>query len=170
MANISVNISKDYERAATLLQDIISRNKDTEWEIYGYDPLGRCLEEQQKWKEASKVYQILFSKLQTPQGQVLTEARISELKRRLLLCYGNVGDHSSIIRMYHNFISENPAAASAPEDQFNLALSYLEMDQQKKDTGGRKNQRSKQERGFRRGVERTKSVKRKLQEHDRKCQ
>lgn len=43
-----------------------------------------------------------------------------------------MNDHKSLIRTYEEILTENPAASSAPEDQFYLAQSYLAKDNIKK--------------------------------------
>jgi tetratricopeptide (TPR) repeat protein len=128
MANIYMAINEDYGRAAMLYQAMIRENADTDWEIRSYDRLGSCFEEQQKWKEAAEVYKPAIQKLsalsESPENQVL----IDRLKGRLLSSYQNMEDHESIILLYQKMLADNPAAASAPEDQFNLAQTYLDID------------------------------------------
>ncbi len=132
MANIYLSINNDYGRAGKLYQRIIKENLDTEWEICSYDRLGHCFEEQQKWKEAAEVYKPAIQKISTLNDDAANQARINRLKERLLLSYQNMKDHEGIIRTYKEILADNPAAPSAPEDQFNLGQAYLDMDDPKK--------------------------------------
>ncbi len=131
IASIYFIINNDYESAAGLFQKIVNDNMDTEWEIFAYDRLGYCLEEQEKWKEAAEVYGPAVRKLSTSSDDVVTVAWINGLKNRLLSCYRNMQDHESIILTYQEILSENPAAPSAPEDQYNLAQAYLDINDSK---------------------------------------
>lgn len=130
-ANIYLVINSDYDRAAGLFQKMINENPNTEWEIFAYDRLGYCLEEQEKWREAANVYKPAIQKLPTSSDGVVTAAWINGLKDRLLLCYRTVQDHESIISVYRGILSENPAAPSAPVDQYNLAQTFLEINDQR---------------------------------------
>ncbi|UCG93103.1 MAG: tetratricopeptide repeat protein, partial [candidate division WOR-3 bacterium] len=84
-----------------------------------------------KWKEAAAVYEPAVRKLLTSSNDVVTVAWINGLKNRLLSCYRNTQDHESIILTYQEILSENPAAPSAPEDQYNLAQAYLDINDTK---------------------------------------
>ena len=125
MANIYMTIQKNYEKAADLFQKILNEYEDTEWEIFGYDRLGRCFEEQEKWDKAAGTYQTGTKRLQTFSEEPETQARTRQLKQKTLTCYQNLNDFDSIIRMYRETLAENPAASSAAEDQFQLAQAYL---------------------------------------------
>ncbi|KPK63712.1 hypothetical protein AMJ83_05795 [candidate division WOR_3 bacterium SM23_42] len=127
IANIYLVMNNDYISAAGLFQKIVNGNLNTEWEIFAYDRLGYCLEEQEKWKEAAEVYEPAVRKLSTSRDDVVTTAWINGLKNRLLSCYRTTQDHESIILTYQGILSENPAAPSAPEDQYNLAQTYLDI-------------------------------------------
>lgn len=131
MANIYLVINNDYESAAGLFQKIVDGNLNTEWEVFAYDRLGYCLEEQEKWKEAAGVYEPAVRKLSTASDGVVTAAWINGLKNRLISCYRTAQDHESIILTYREILSENPAAPSAPEDQYNLAQTYLDINNSK---------------------------------------
>ena len=47
---------------------------------------------------------------------------------RLIVCYRNMEDHESLIRIYRESLAKNPAAPSAPESHYNLAQVYLGID------------------------------------------
>ena len=131
MANIYMTINKEYEKAADLFQKIVDEYEDTDWEIFGYDRLGRCFEEQEKWDKAADTYQTGTKRLQTFIEEPEAPTRIRGLKQKALLCYQNLSDYESIINMYQETLVENPAAPTAPEDQFNLAQTYLTMENPK---------------------------------------
>ena len=131
IANIYLVINNEYESAAGLFQTIVNGNLSTEWEIFAYDRLGYCLEEQEKWKEAAAVYEPMVRRLLASNDDFVTAAWISGLKNRLLSCYRTTQDHESIILTYQGILSENPAAPSAPEDQYNLAQTYLNINNSK---------------------------------------
>ena len=131
MANIYMAIHKDYEKAAVLFQKILDEYEDTEWEIFGYDRLGRCFEEQENWDKAADVYQTAIKSMQAFSEDTEAQARTREIKQKTLLCYQNTNDYDSILNMYKETLAENPAAAFAPEDQFSLAQTYLTVDNPK---------------------------------------
>jgi tetratricopeptide (TPR) repeat protein len=126
MGNIHMMVREDYEKAAGHFQNVIAEHADTEWEIFASDRLGRCYEAQEKWDQAAKVYRPAIKKLSSYSGAAVTQARIGEMKRRLLSSYQNLQDRQSIIDMYEEMLAENPATPSAPEDQFQLAQAFLE--------------------------------------------
>ncbi|UCG31060.1 MAG: tetratricopeptide repeat protein [candidate division WOR-3 bacterium] len=127
MGNIYVTIDEDYEKAADLFQKIVNENPNTDWEIFGHGRLGYCLEQQEKWAEAAEAYEPAVRKLSTSSSDVVTLAWVNDLKGRLLSCYRSAQDYESIILTYREILSENPGAPSAPEDQYNLAQTYLDI-------------------------------------------
>lgn len=131
MANIYLTINEEYETAAGIFRQIVNENPDTEWEIFACDRLGYCLEEQEKWGEAAAVHEPLVRELSISGNDAVTLAWIDGLKGRLLSCYRNMEDHESIIGVYEEILSENPAAPSAPQDQYNLAQTYLDIENSK---------------------------------------
>jgi tetratricopeptide (TPR) repeat protein len=131
MANVHLVINSDYDRAAGLFRRIINENPNTEWEIFAYDRLGFCLEEQEKWVEAAEVYKPAIQQMLTSSNGVVTAAWINGLKDRLLSCYRTAQDYENIISTYQEILLENPAAPSAPVDQYNLAQTFLDIDDQK---------------------------------------
>ncbi|UCE19667.1 MAG: tetratricopeptide repeat protein [Gemmatimonadota bacterium] len=131
MANILMDIDKDYEKAARLFQGIVIENPDTDWEFYGYDRLGSVFEEQEDWGKAVKVFQTATQKMSAADTDAETQGRINGFRRRTLACYQNMNDYNSIIHMYQDILTENPAAPSTAEDQFQLAQAYLVVDNSK---------------------------------------
>jgi tetratricopeptide (TPR) repeat protein len=126
MANIYMTIDQDYDRAALLFQAIVEEHPDSEWGIFASQRLGRCHEAQEEWVLAADAYQPAVRRLSAATEAVVTTAWAGELKRRLITSYQNAGEHESIIGLYEEALAENPAAPSAPEDQFQLAQALLE--------------------------------------------
>ena len=131
MANIHLIIEKDYQQAASLFQKILDEYQDTEWESFGYDRLGSCFEGLEDWDKAADVYQTATKRIGTLGEGPENQARLRDIRQRMLLCYQNLDDHERIIGMYKQSLSENPAGPTAPEDQFNLARTYLTMESPK---------------------------------------
>ncbi|UCF70188.1 MAG: tetratricopeptide repeat protein [candidate division WOR-3 bacterium] len=131
MAKIHLAINNDYEKAAEIFEKLMNENVDTEWEIFAFDRLGYCLEQREKWKEAADVYDPAIRKLSSASDGVVTVAWINGLKNRLLSCYRTTQDYDRIILTYREILFENPGASSAPEDQYNLAQTYLDMNDSK---------------------------------------
>jgi tetratricopeptide (TPR) repeat protein len=61
----------------------------------------------------------------------LVQAHTARYQRQLLTCYRNMNDHESIIALYQEYLTQDPANAAAPENQFNLAQAYSDIDDQK---------------------------------------
>lgn len=131
MAKIFLVKEKNYSRAAALFQEIIKENPGTEWELFAYDPLGKCFEVLQEWQKAVDAYQSMINKLSGYSGGDDTEGRVFELKRRLLNCFQQMKAPNRSIAMYQEFLSENPASPFAADDQFQLAKALLETKQPK---------------------------------------
>ncbi|MFC1682955.1 tetratricopeptide repeat protein [Candidatus Zixiibacteriota bacterium] len=129
MANIYMIVNQDYEKAAPLFQGIVDQHPDSEWGIFASQRLGRCHEAQEQWAQAAEIYQPTVRRLSAADDAAVTTAWTGELKRRLITSYRNAGEHERIIGLYEEVLSENPAAPSAPEDQFHLAGAFLEMDE-----------------------------------------
>lgn len=132
MANIYLTIEKNYEKAADLFQNMLDEYEDTEWESFGYDRLGSCFEAEENWSQAADVYKTATKKLQIFSDDPETQARNREIKGKALLCYQNLNDYDSIIAMYKENLADNPATSTAPEDQFNLAQTYVTLENPKK--------------------------------------
>ena len=131
MANIFVDIDKNYEKAAELYQRIVIENPDTDWEFYGYDRLGNVFEEQEDWEKAVEVFQTASRKMSASDVDAETQGRINGFRRRTLACYQHMNDYDSIIHMYQDILTENPAAPTAAEDQFQLAQAYMTVNNSK---------------------------------------
>jgi len=129
MANIYMTMKEDYEKAAPLFQTIIDQHPDSEWGIFASHRLGRCREAREEWALAAEAYQPTVRRLSAIDQAAVTAAWTGELKRRLIASYRNAGEHQRIIGLYEEVLSENPAAPSAPEDQFHLARAFLETDE-----------------------------------------
>ncbi len=127
MANIYFAINADYENAAELYRRVATDNAGTEWEYFAYDRLGTCYEAQQDWKEAVDIYQSAVGRL-SGSGEDDARLRIAQLRGSMISCYQNMNDHKSLIRVYEEMLADDPTAASAPENQFNLAHAYLDME------------------------------------------
>lgn len=132
MANIYFVVEKDYRRAALIFQNIISKHPDTGWEIFAHDRLGRCYEEQELWSEAAQVYESALVRLTAESHSDLRGEWNEVFKTRLLGAYRNMDDRENMIRIYQESFINNPAGPSAPDDHFNLAQLYLEMDEVEK--------------------------------------
>jgi tetratricopeptide (TPR) repeat protein len=126
MAGISMTVLEDHQRAAELFEVIIDRYPDSEWAIFAGRRLGLCREAGEMWTGAAEAYQPVVRWFSTADHPPVTEAWMGELKRSLLTSYRNAGQHDRIIGMYEEILAENPAAPSAPEDQFQLAEAFLE--------------------------------------------
>jgi tetratricopeptide (TPR) repeat protein len=131
MANIYFTIDEDYSGATLIYQNIISKHPDTGWEIFSYDRLGMCYEEQQKWQDAVRVYESALGRLVTESHSELAQEWNEVFKTRLLAAYRNMNDHENMIRIYEEALTNYPAGSSTPEDQFDLAQVYLEMNEAK---------------------------------------
>lgn len=132
MANIYFTIDEDYPRAILVFQNIISKHLDTGWEIFSYDRLGMCYEEQEKWSDAAQVYELALERLMTETHSELAREWNDVFKTKLLGAYRNQNDRENMIRIFQESLTNNPAGPSAPEDHFNLAQVYLEMNESKK--------------------------------------
>ena len=127
ITNIYTVIYNDYEKAAEVLQRMVSKNLNREWQHLAYDRLGRCFEEQQKWEKAVEVYRSAIEELSFSCEDAEIQERARMFRRRLLSNYRNMNDYDSIIRVYQEMLAENPASSFAAEDQFHLAQACLVM-------------------------------------------
>jgi|GEM_PF-1203711 len=127
IANIYLTSEEDYERAVALFQSIVSAYPNTEWEVFGSYRLSQCYEHQENWEKAAGVYRITIERLSLSADPAAQE-RVRGLRRRLITCYQNMGDHESLIRTYHEIVEADPRAPSAALDQFALAQAYLGAD------------------------------------------
>lgn len=127
MANIYFSVNEDYENAAVLYNRIIDENADTEWELFAFGRLGACYEAQEKWQEAADVLQTAASKFSDSE-ELDVRTRVDQMRGSIISCYRNLDDHESLIRVYKEMLAEDPAAPSAPQNQFELAQIYLEME------------------------------------------
>ncbi len=130
-ANIHMIIDQDYEKAAKLYEEIATISANTEWEMYAYERWGQCLEEQEKWQAAADLYKIAMVSIADNDQRSLAQAHASRYQRQLLACYRSLNDHESIIALYQEYLAQDPAGAAAPENQYNLAQVYLDIDDQK---------------------------------------
>jgi len=126
MASLLMTVDQDHERAAEVLQIIIGRYPDSEWAIFAAQRLGRCFESLEMWAQAAEAYQPAVRWFSTTDQTLVTSDWAGDLKRRLITSYRNAGEHERIIGLYEEILAENPAAPSAPEDQFHLAEAFLE--------------------------------------------
>lgn len=126
LANLKMDLYKQYEDALKLYEQIIHDHANSSWEIYSYETAGRCYETLEKWQEAAESYQKLFMKLKGTTIEYFAERRIGEIKRRLLNCYQQLNNSQNLIDLYQGFIKENPESV---EDYFGLANAYLDLDQ-----------------------------------------
>ncbi|MGB7055369.1 MAG: tetratricopeptide repeat protein [bacterium] len=131
MANIYFTINEDYPGATIIYQNIINKHPDTGWEIFSYDRLGMCYEQQQKWSDAARVYESAMGRLAAETHSELAQEWNEVFKTRLLAAYRNMNDHENMIRIYEEALTNYPAGPAAPNDQFNLAQIYHEMDEPK---------------------------------------
>lgn len=131
VANIHMIIDHDYEKATKIYEDIAATLTDTEWEMYAYERWGQCLEEQEKWKAAADLYKIAMVSIADNDQRSLVQAHTNRYQRQLLTCYRNLNDHESIIALYQEYLARDPADVAAPENQYNLAQAYLDLDDQK---------------------------------------
>ena len=129
MANIYFAIDNDYPRAALIYNNIISKHPDTGWEIFSIDRLGMCYEEQERWADAADLYETGLQKLDAESHASLAQEWSGIFKTRLLAAYRNMNDTENMIRIFQGSLASDPAAPSAPEDQFELGMVYLEMDE-----------------------------------------
>ncbi len=127
MANIHFAINEDYEKAAALYGRIINENADTEWELFSCERLGTCYEELEKLQEAAETYQDAVVKF-SGSGEEDLRIRLDQMRGSMISCYQNMNDHESLIRIYKEMLTEDPTAASAPENQYHLAQTYLDME------------------------------------------
>lgn len=128
MGNIYATAQNEYDNAVNCFSNIIDRNVDIEWTMYSYERMGSCYEAQEEWQNAVNVYRPAIHFLSGQNEDIAVQGSINIFRRRLLACYRNMGDHESIISVYQTALSEDPAAESAPEYQFNLAQTYQEME------------------------------------------
>lgn len=128
MANIYFTIDEDYPRATIIYQNIINKHPDTGWEIFSYERLGMCYEEQQKWSDAASTYESALGRLAAESHSELTQEWNEVFKTRLITAYRNMNDRGNMIRIYEESLKNDPAGPSAPDDHFNLAQIYLEME------------------------------------------
>ena len=126
MAGIAMTVQEDHREAAELFEAVIDRYPDSEWAIFAGRRLGQCREAGEMWAGAAEAYQPVIRWFSTADQPPVTEAWMGELKRSLITSYRNAGEHDRIIGMYEEILAENPAAPSAPEDQFQLAEALLE--------------------------------------------
>lgn len=132
MANIYFTIDTDYTKAALIYQNIINKHPDTGWEIFSIDRLGMCYEEEEKWADAADLYERGLQRLNAESHVSLAQDWRGVFKTRLLAAYRNMGDTESMIRIFEESLASDPAAPSAPQDQFDLGMVYLEMNESKK--------------------------------------
>lgn len=125
LANIELEINKDYYHASQLFESIIQDSSSVSWQIFSYEALGQCYEILKNWREAAECYQQLFLKMQGTSVEYFAEQRIGEIKRRLFNCYQQMNNTERMIKMYHAFIEENPLSI---EDYVGLARAYLDSD------------------------------------------
>lgn len=129
MANIYFTIDADYPKAALIYQNIISKHPDTGWEIFSIDRLGMCYEEEEKWADAADLYERGLQRLNAESQASLSQEWTGVFKTRLLAAYRNMNDTESMIRIFEESLASDPAAPSAPQDQFDLGMVYLEMNE-----------------------------------------
>ena len=132
MANVHYTIHQDHSRAAPIYQNIINEHADTRWEMFSYDRLGLCYEEQERWSEAAHLYESALQKLETDSRSESNQDWVSAFKMRLIEAYRNMNDRENMISVLQGYLADEPAGSSAPEDQFNLGRVYLEMGYEKK--------------------------------------
>jgi len=129
IANIFYTVKQDYHKAAIVYQNLISKHRDTGWEIFSFDRLGLCYEKQDKWEEAAKAYQSALERLTEPVHSELAVEWTQIFASRLVGNYRRIGDPASIVSFYENSLARNPGAQWAPQYQFELAGVHLEMNQ-----------------------------------------
>lgn len=127
MANIHLTINEDYQKAAEFFDKIIAENPDTEWELFTYGRLAVCYEQQAQWYEAAETYESAVAKYAGSSEDDI-RIRVEQLRGNMITCYQNADDHEGLIQAYKEVLGENPAAASAPQRQYELAQTYLEME------------------------------------------
>lgn len=130
-ANIHLIIDQDYEKAAQLYENIVYEYGGTEWELYAYERWGQCLEEQEQWQAAADLYKHAILAISDNEQNALVQSHATGYRRQLLTCYRSLDDHASIIALYQENLRQDPTGASAPENQYNLAQVYLEIDDSK---------------------------------------
>jgi tetratricopeptide (TPR) repeat protein len=126
-ANIHMMITQDYAKAEDLYENIAQTSPGSEWELYAYERWGQCLEEQEQWRDAVDLYNQAIQAAESHEQNALTQTHATRYRQSLLSCYRSMNDHASIIALYTENLAQDPAGAAAPENQFNLAQSYLEM-------------------------------------------
>lgn len=132
MANIYFAIDRDYPKATLIFQNIISKHPDTGWEIFSYDRLGMCYEEQQRWSDAAQVYESALERLMAESHIELAQEWSEVFKTKLLGAYRTMNDRENMIRIFQESLTNNPTGPSAPDDQFDLAQVYLELNEVKR--------------------------------------
>ena len=132
MANIHFAVDADYSKAALIYQNIISKHPDTGWEIFSIDRLGMCYEEQEKWVDAAALYEKGLQRLNTESHASLAQEWTGVFRTRLLDAYRSMNDTENMIRIFEEALADDRAAPSAPNDQFDLGVVYLEMNESKK--------------------------------------
>jgi tetratricopeptide (TPR) repeat protein len=88
-----------------------------------------CYEEQEKWAEAADLYETGLQRLEAESHASLAQQWSGVFKTRLLAAYRNTNDTENMIRIFQGSLASDPAAPSAPEDQFELGMVYLEIDE-----------------------------------------
>ncbi len=125
MANVYFTVKKDYPRAALIYQNMINKHPDTVWEIFSYDRLGLCYEEEKKWPEAARIYETALDRLAADVHQGLVGEWQAVFKTRLIAAYRAMSDHERMIGFYEQSLKSDPAGESAPDYLFSLAAVYL---------------------------------------------
>ncbi|MDH4210837.1 MAG: tetratricopeptide repeat protein, partial [candidate division WOR-3 bacterium] len=129
IANIFFTVKQDYHKAAIAYQNIVSKHRDTGWEIFSFDRLGLCYERQDKWEEAARVYESALERLAEPVHYELAEDWNDAFNSKLLACYRRLGNQSGMITIYERSLEKDPDGPWAPQYQFELASVHLEMNE-----------------------------------------
>jgi tetratricopeptide (TPR) repeat protein len=127
IANIFYTVKQDYHKAAVVYQNILSKHRDTGWEIFSFDRLGRCYEKQDKWDEAARVYESALERLTEPVHSELALDWTQTFESGLLANYRRLGDLASLVTFYTGSLDEYPDRPWAPQYQFELAGVHLQM-------------------------------------------
>ncbi len=131
IANIFFTVKQDYYKASIVYQNIVSKYRDTGWEIFSLDRLGSCYERQNKWEEATRVYESALARLAEPVHSALAEDWNDVFNSKLLACYRRLGDQYSMVSIYERSLEADPGGPRAPQYQFELASVLLEMNETK---------------------------------------
>jgi len=129
IANIFYAVKQDYHRAAIVYQNILSKHRDTGWEIFSFDRLGLCYEKQEKWENAARIYESALARLREPFHFDLAADWTPTFVSRLLVSYRKLGDRASIVRFYMISLENDPDGPWAPQYQFEMASIHLEMNE-----------------------------------------